>query len=419
MSAGSESTASASTAAESTADRSTGDQTVGKQPRGGVLQPVLAGVVSGLAGWTSSFAVVLTGLRAVGADPAQAASGLMVVSLTMGLGGVLFSWRLRMPITMAWSTPGAALLASTAVPAGGFAGAVGAFVLTGLLIMACGAIRPLGRLVGRIPTTLANAMLAGVLLTLCVVPFTSLAANPAAVLPVLLTWLVLVRLAPRWAVPGALVAALVMMGALGSFSQVTSPGITKPVLVVPVLDPAALVAVALPLFVVTMTSQNIAGMAVLATFGYRPAVGPPLLYTGAATALGALGGGHAINLAAISAALAAGDHAHPDPRRRWPAGVACGLTYLLFGIGSGPAAALAEVAPAGLIASVAGLALVGTFASAGGAALADAAHREAAAVTFLVAASGFALGGIGGAFWGLAAGVVVWLVLHHTRAAKA
>ena len=180
---------------------------------------MLAGVVCGLVGFTSSFAVVLTGLRAVGADPEQAASGLLVLCVTMGLGCVLFSWRLRMPVTMAWSTPGAALLAAATVPAGGFASAVGAFVVCGLLLALCGLVRPLERLVEAIPKPLASAMLAGVLLTLCVAPFRAVVASPAAIAPVMVTWLVLVAVARRWAVIGALGAALVVMAAQGVFGR--------------------------------------------------------------------------------------------------------------------------------------------------------------------------------------------------------
>lgn len=376
---------------------------------------VTAGVVTGLVGWTSSFAVVLAGLSAVGASPDQAASGLMVVSVTMGLGCVLFSWRLRMPVTMAWSTPGAALLASATVPDRGFAGAVAAVVVAGVLLAACGLLRPLGRLVRAIPLPLANAMLAGVLLGLCVVPVQTFAADPAVVGPVLVAWAVLLRVSPRWAVPGALVAALVVMGVRGDFADVGAPAVPELLAVAPAWDPAAVVALGLPLFLVTMTSQNLAGLAVLATYGYRPRLGPPLVYSGTATAGGALLGGVPVNLAAISAALAASPEAHPDPGRRWVAGVSCGVTYLAFGPLSGMLTEVVAAAPEGLIASVAGLALVAALAGAAAGAFAEPGHRVAAAVTFLVAASGVSVLGIGGAFWGLVAGGLLWVVLGVDR----
>ena len=385
-------------------------------PRGSTGHAVLAGVVCGLVGFTSSFAVVLTGLQAVGASAEQAASGLLVLCVTMGVGCVLFSWRLRMPVTMAWSTPGAALLVAATVPAGGFASAVGAFIVCGVLLALCGLIRPLERLVEAIPVPLASAMLAGVLLSLCVAPFQAVVTSPAAIAPVMVVWLLLVAFARRWAVLGALGAAVVVMAVAGVFGTLDveqlAPAVTY---VVPTLDATALLAIGLPLFIVTMTSQNIPGVAVLGSFGYRLGMRGPLLYTGGATMVGAVGGAHAINLAAISAALAAGPEAHPDRNRRWIAGVSCGFTYLAFGPLAGIVTAAARSAPEGLIETIAGLALLGTFAAAAAAALADPAAREAGAVTLVVAASGVSIAGVGAAFWGLVAGVIVLAALAVER----
>jgi len=385
-------------------------------PRGSTGHAVLAGVVCGLVGFTSSFAVVLTGLQAVGASAEQAASGLLVLCVTMGLGCVLFSWRLRMPVTMAWSTPGAALLVTAAVPSGGFDSAVGAFIVCGVLLALCGLIRPLERLVEAIPVPLASAMLAGVLLSLCVAPFQAVVTSPAAIAPVMVVWLLLVAFARRWAVLGALGAAVVVMAVAGVFGTLDveqlAPAVTY---VVPTLDATALLAIGLPLFIVTMTSQNIPGVAVLGSFGYRLGMRGPLLYTGGATMVGAVGGAHAINLAAISAALAAGPEAHPDRNRRWIAGVSCGFTYLAFGPLAGIVTAAARSAPEGLIETIAGLALLGTFAAAAAAALADPAAREAGAVTLVVAASGVSIAGVGAAFWGLVAGVIVLAALAVER----
>ncbi len=372
---------------------------------------MVAGIVTAVVGFTSSFAVVLAGLRRVGATSDQAASGLLVLCLTMGAGGIIFSLRYRMPITMAWSTPGAALLAAATAPVGGFRTAVAAFVITGVLLALCGLIRPLGRAVAAIPTALANAMLAGVLLELCVQPFQAIHAAPGAVLPIIAAWLVLLRWARRWAVPGALGAALIVLAVTGTFGHLAghrmAPVLT---LVAPHWDLPAALALAIPLFVVTMTSQNIPGIAVLASFGYRAPLGPALVYTGAATAAGAAAGAHAINLAAISAALAAGPSAHPDPGRRWVAGVAAGISYLAFGPVAGVVAALSAAAPSGVFATLAGLALIGIFASATAAALLDAEHREAAAITFLIAASGLSAVGVGAAFWALVGGGLVLAV---------
>src|ERR1700712_1041440 len=214
----------------------------------GIGPAIIAGIVTAIVGFTSSFAVVLAGLRAVGASTDQAASGLLMLCLTMGAGSILFSWRLRIPMTMAWSPPGAALLAGSSVPALGFGAAVTDFAICGGLIVLCGLVRPLGKAVSAIPAALANAMLAGVLLTLCVEPFRALSLSPAAIAPVLITWLVLMQAARRWAVPGALLAALVVIAVSGSFSHLAGARLAPTlVLVTPVWEPAAIVAIALPL----------------------------------------------------------------------------------------------------------------------------------------------------------------------------
>lgn len=380
-------------------------------PPSSTAHTVMAGVVCALVGFTSSFAVVLTGLRAVGASDAEAASGLLALCLTMGLGCILFSWRLRMPVTMAWSTPGAALLASAAAPHGGFAASVGAFIACGLLLALCGLVGPLSRLVEAIPGPLASAMLAGVLLHLVVAPVDAARHDARAIVPVVLVWLLLSRFAKRWSVIGALVAALAVMVVRGVFGHLDlSHAAPRLTLVSPRLDAGSLVAIAVPLFIVTMTSQNIPGIAVLGSFGYRPGLRGPLLYTGGGSALSALFGGHTINLAAISAALAAGPDAGPDPKRRWLAGVSCGITYMAFGPLAGLVAAVAVAAPAGIIETIAGLALLATFASAAHGALAVDRGRMAGAIAFVVAASGLTIAGVGAAFWSLVAGLVAWFV---------
>lgn len=377
---------------------------------------VAAGLVTALVGFTSAFAVVLGGLRAVGASPAQAASGLLAVTLAMGAATVLLAWRTRLPITVAWSTPGAALLATTGTAAGGWPEAVGGFVLCGVLLAAVGLWRRLERWVRLIPVPLANAMLAGVLVDLCLQPVLAVADRPLLVGPVVLVWLVLLRFSPRWATPAAMGLAVAL--------AVASPGVRaldpgallpSPTWTTPALSWSAVVSVAVPLFVVTMASQNIPGVAVLAGFGYTAPLRPVMLVTGAGTVLAAGFGGHAINLAAISAALAAGPEGGPDPRRRWRAAVVAGLGYLVLGAASAAVAAVALAAPAGLIAAAAGLALVGTLASSLAGAFSPTMHREAAAVTFLVTVSGIAVGGISAAFWGLLAGTATHLALRARR----
>jgi benzoate membrane transport protein len=376
--------------------------------RGPGWPAIAAGLLASFVGFASSFAVVLRGLTEAGASPAQAASGLMAVSVAMGIGGIWLSWRTRMPVSVAWSTPGAALLASTGVPEGGFPVAVGASLAAGVLMVAAGLIRPLGRAVAAIPAPLANAMLAGVLLNLCLAPVRAVAFSPAMGLAILGTWAVVARFNRLLAVPAAVVVTAVLVAAT---TPLPFDGIAAllptPVLVMPQFSPVALLGIALPLFVVTMASQNIPGIAVLHANGYRPDPGPLFTRTGILTLLGAPLGGHAVNLAAITAAICAGPEADPDPARRWWAAVVAGLGYIAFGLMAGGATVLIAAAPPVLIEAAAGLALLGAFSGALMAAVADPARREAAAITFLVSASGLAFAGIGGAFWGLLAGIAM------------
>lgn len=381
-------------------------------------RPILAGVVTALVGFTSSFAVVLTGLDAVGANAAQAASGLLAVSLTMGLACVVLAWRYRMPITVAWSTPGAALLVATGAVEGGWSAAVGAFLITAALILLTALWPVLGALIARIPPSIAQAMLAGVLLPLCLAPITGIVANPWGVVPVVLTWLLFARLAPRWAVPLAFVAAAVVVAvSLIGEGAPFDPALLLPRLefTAPTFTVGALVGLALPLFIVTMASQNVPGIAIMRSFGYEVRWRPAMLVTGIGTALGATAGGHAINLAAISAALAASPDADPDPRRRWVAGVSTGASYLVLAVFSAAFAALVVLAPAAVIPAVAGLALFAAFGSAVQQAIDDPNERIPAVVTFLVAASGIAVLGVSAAFWALVAGLLVRTVLHTRR----
>ena len=374
-----------------------------------------AGLLAGFVGFASSFAVVLQGLTAMGASPAQAASGLMVLSVAMGLCGILLSlWR-RMPISIAWSTPGAALLASSAMPAGGFPVAVGAFLVSAGLIVLAGLWRPLGRGVAAIPAPLASAMLAGVLLGLCLAPVRAVAQAPAAGLAIVLAWALVGRVNRLMAVPAAVLVTVLTIALTADLP----PGLLAaagpvPVLVAPEFSLAAIIGIALPLFLVTMASQNIPGMAVLTVNGYRPAPGPLFTVTGLFTLAAAPFGGHAVNLAAITAALCANPDAEPDPARRWQAAVVAGAVYVAFGLLAGTATAFVGAAPPILIQAVAGLALLGAFAGALQAALAVPEMREAAVITFLVTASGLTVLGISGAFWGLLAGGAI-LALHRRR----
>lgn len=377
-----------------------------------------AGVVTALVGFTSSFAVVLTGLRQVGATADQAASGLLSLSLTMGIATVLLALSRRIPITIAWSTPGAALLAGTGAVTGGWPAAVGAFMVVGALIVLTGLWQQLGQLIGRIPHELAQAMLAGVLLPLCLAPVRAVGTSPWAVVPTIVVWLVLLRLAKRWAVPGAFAAAaiaIVVSKVAGGKHLAVSDLLPRVSLTAPTWSLPAVLGLALPLFIVTMASQNIPGVAVLGSFGYRVPWRASMLTTGVGTVIGAPAGGHTINLAAISAALAAGPEAHPDRNRRWVAAVSAGMCYLVFALTSSALVALVGIAPEGLIEAVAGLALLATLGSALAGALASD-NREAAVLTFLVAASGVGFVGIGSAFWALLVGLLLRQLLRRRNA---
>jgi benzoate membrane transport protein len=371
-------------------------------------QPVLAGILTALVGYTSSSAVVVAGLRGVGASPVQAASGLLALCVMQGAANVYLARRHRIPVTLAWSTPGAALLASTGVVRGGWPAAVGAFFVVAGLIVLTGLWPRLGRLIGAIPMPIAQAMLAGIVLELCLTPVRGLAADPWEVAGILLTWLVLLRLAPRWAVPGAFVAALVVVGIdvarHGGVHGSLLPHLTP---TMPSFTWAGLLGIAVPLYIVTMAGQNIPGVAVMASYGYQVPWRETMTVTGVATAATATFGGHALNLAAITASLAASPDAHPDPGRRWIASFTAGWAYIALGALSAAFTILVSQAPPDVVGTVAGLALLGTLSASLAGALSAAEGREAAAITFVVAASGLALGGVSAAFWALAAGLLV------------
>jgi benzoate membrane transport protein len=366
-------------------------------------QAMAAGLLAAFVGFASSFAVVLQGLAAVGASPAEAASGLMALSLAMGLCGIWLSLRYRMPISIAWSTPGGALLAASAVPEGGFAAAIGAFLVSGALIVLAGLWKPLGRAVAAIPPALANAMLAGILFGLCLAPARAVAEAPLPGLAILVAWALVGRINRLLAVPAAVLVALGVILATVELPA-GAPLVAMPVLTWPVFAPSALLGIALPLFLVTMASQNIPGIAVLSANGYRPEPGPLFTATGLFSLVAAPLGGHAVNLAAITAALCANESAHPDPAKRWWAAVVGGLGYVGFALVCGAAVAFVSAAPPVLIQAVAGLALLGAFAGSVVAGLSAPETREAAVVTFIATASGLSAFGIGSAFWGLLAG---------------
>jgi benzoate membrane transport protein len=379
-------------------------------------QAVATGVVTAIVGFAGAFTVVLSGLRAVGATEDQASSGLLVLTVSMGVVAIVLSLRTRMPMAIAWTTPGAALLVSTGSVDGGWPAAVGAFVVAAALTVLAGLWRPAVRLIASVPAPLASALLAGVLLPVCIAPARAAVELPGLALPVVAAWAVLMVVARRWAVPGALVAAGVTVTVSGRLA----PGALDdpwPALAwtTPAFEPGTIIGVALPLFLVTMASQNLTGLSVLQLNGYRPDLGPVLTTTGAVSAAIAPLGGHGINLAAITAAMTAGPDAHPDPDRRWVATVVAGAVHCLLGLTAGAVAALAAASPPLLIQAVAGLALLGALTSALAAAFdGEGDTRDAAVVTLVVTASAITVTGISAPFWGLLAGLA-FLGLHRAR----
>lgn len=380
------------------------------------FQPVLAGVVAGITGFAGAVALLIAGLKNVGATDPQAASAILALSVVPGIVGVALSLKYRMPLLVVWSTPGAALLLATDIH-GTYADAIGAFLLCGVLILITGLWPWLARAVTRIPKPIASAMLAGVLFTICLAPIRAVAELPLLALPIVLTWLVLAKFAARWAVPGALVVALVVVAISSQgFDFAHAALLPVPELTAPGFDLAVVLGVGVPLYLVTMAGQNVTGFAVLRTFGYEhPPARPVLVSTGLGTLVSAPFGGFAMNLAAITAAMVAGPDAHPDRDRRFIAGVAAAITTAVLGAAAAIVTALFSASPPVLLTAVAGLALFGALGTAITNALEDAAHRVTAVVTFLVAASGVSIAGLGSAFWALVVGAVVMLWMRSWR----
>ena len=379
------------------------------------------GLLSAIVGFTSSFAIILQGLGAAGASTSQATSGLVVLCLGMGTSGIILALRYRMPIGVAWSTPGAALLVSSADTLSSFNEAIGAFIVSALLLVIAGWFRPLGRLIEAIPTSLANAMLAGVLLSLCMAPVHALAADAWLATPLLITWWLVGRVNRYLAVPAALLVLVPIViwwiGIPADFSEQFKHSMVPQLMwIKPVFEPQALISIGIPLFVVTMASQNVPGIAVLRAAGYEPKAGPLIMNTGAFSVITAPFGGHGINLAAITAAMMCSPEAHEQAHRRYWSAIVAGIAYLVLGATAGIAVLLITLVPSILVEAIAGLALLGSFSAAVYAALSDVQHREAAAITFLFAGSGLAFMGIGGAFWGLLIGSLMYFLTRNKKA---
>lgn len=381
------------------------------------VSAIAAGFVTVLVGFASSAAIVFQAAQAMGATPGQTASWMWALGLGMGATCIVLSLRWKMPVVTAWSTPGAAMLVTSAagVP---MAEAIAGFLLSAVLITLAGFSGIFERLLGRVPLSLASGMLAGVLLRFCVDAFGAIQTQPLLVLGMLVVWLASRRLWPRYAIiltlaAGTVVAALTAQLDVGQLRL----ELARPEWTTPRLSLAAVLGVGLPLFVVTMASQNVPGVAVIRASGYPVPVSPVIGWTGVATLLLAPFGAFALNLAAITAAICMGPEAHADPARRYMASVWAGIFYLLVGLFGATVAGLFAAFPHALVLAIAGIALVATLGNSLATALQEPDEREAALVTFLVTASGLSLLGIGAAFWGLVAGVIVRLVLRAPKKA--
>jgi benzoate membrane transport protein len=375
------------------------------------LSAAVAGFVAVLVGFTSSVVIVFHAAEALGATPAQTTSWMWALGLGMGLTSAGLSLWYRQPVLTAWSTPGAALIAGTSGLS--MAEGIGAFVVCALLITVAGASGFFARVMDRIPRALAAALLAGVLARFGFDACLALKASPALVLAMLAAYLLGKRLWPRYAVPGVLLAGVAVAAAQGTLNlDAVQWQLARPMWTTPAFSLQALVGLALPLFVVTMASQNLPGVAAQRAAGYDTPVSPPVTVTGLASLLLAPFGGYALNLAAITAAICMGREAHADPARRYMAAVMAGLFYVALGLAGGAVVGLIGAFPKALVLAVAGLALLSTIGGALALGLHEEKTREAALLTFLVTASGLSLFGIASAFWGLVAGVLALAVQH-------
>ncbi|BDI03921.1 benzoate/H(+) symporter BenE family transporter [Sphaerotilus microaerophilus] len=376
------------------------------------LSSVVAGFVAVLVGYTSSVVIIFQAAQGLGASAEQLTSWMWALGIGMGLSSAGLSLWYREPVLTAWSTPGAALLV-TAGAGVSLAEGIGAFIVCAGLITLAGATRAFERVMDRIPQPLAAALLAGVLARFALDAFAALRSDFALVGSMLLVYLLGRRFWPRYAVPAVLVAGLLLAALLGQLHlEAVQLRWAQPVWTTPEFSARALVGVALPLFVVTMASQNLPGVAAQRAAGYAIPVSPVITATGVVNLLLAPFGGYAYNLAAITAAICMGREAHEDPARRYTASVMAGLFYLAMGLAGGAVVGLIAAFPKALVLAVAGLALLGSIGGALATALETPKWREPALITFLVTLSGVSLLGIGAAFWGVVAGALAVAVQH-------
>lgn len=383
--------------------------------------PIIAGFVASISGSAATFGIAIAGLVAMGATRDQTFTAIFVLLIGYGLLSTVLSYRYKMPISIVWSTPGAAFLAASAGLGLEFDQAVGGFLLSGLLLTVTGLWPALSRLVQKIPVGIASAMLAGILFVFVINTARAAVDYPLLVIPFVLVWFVLNRIATVWATPVAIVLAFVLVNADLGWGWLDSAKLFPNFkIIVPAFDLIPVLSIGIPLYLITMASQNLPGIAIMKGFGYKVPVRPVITSTGVATMVASFFGGFGMNLAAITAAINANEQAAKDPKRRWVASFVGGLVYWLFAIGAGLFAAFVLAVPSELLLAVVGLALLPSFIASIGASLEDRSTRLPAAITFIVGAAGISVYGIGGAFWALVAGMLVlfWEKLPLSRAGR-
>lgn len=369
-------------------------------------------LIAALVGFGGTIALVVQAMRNLGASPAQTGSAVTALCLGIALAGAALSWRLRIPVVLAWSTPGAALLA-VAPPGLSWPVAVGIFLSAALMMILLGIVPLLGRLAERIPSSIASAMLAGVLLPFCLKLFGLGVADPLLIALLVAVFVVARQRLPLYALLFALAAGMaltLLRGDMGSLPRGATFGTLMPV--APVFDAGAILSVGLPLFLVTLVSQNLPGLVVLRSAGYDPKPRPLLVGSGIAWLAAVPFGAHGLNLAAITAAICTADEAHPDRAKRWTVGILYAAFYLLLAIFSPLLVRVFLALPPTVIAALTGVALIPALLGAMETMLADRSDRDPGILTFLATGSGLTLFGLGSAFWGL---VVGFLALAASR----
>jgi len=381
--------------------------------------PIIAGTVASITGTAATTAIFLSAFVAIGATKAQTVSMVAIMLVFYGSLSILLSWRFKMPLSVVWSTPGAALLAGSSVTGIGFNNAMGGILVCGLLLALTGLWPKLGEIVSAIPKSIASAMLAGVIFSFCVAPFAASADYPMLVLPVIAAWLILYWLAPLWASPVAIVLAFTLIGLNQGLSVSAADWLITVELVQPSFNLASIFTIALPLYLVAMASQNIPGIAIMNSYGYKVPFRASLTTTGLGTVVASFLGGFVMNLAAITAALNANEQAHKDPSKRWLASVSGGVVYWIFAIFTGIAVAFVYQTPRDLLLAASGLALLPTIVNAFNVMVETASERLPAVITFLIASSGVAFFSVGAAFWAILAGLAVIQLLKLKRPSRA